>query len=872
MSNIVSFRIQIEGSSEFKTVTFSADELGKALDAVRNNAKTLNGELVNIGAVSQVLEGVNNAIEQLNDMMSGLAGSYAAQVEAETRLATAMRNTMNASDEEVERIKLLAAEQQKLGIVSADVQLAASQELATYLGLSSSLETIIPTMNDMIAQQLGFGASAESATQIATMLGKVMNGQTKALSRYGYEFSEAQEAILKFGDESERAAVLCQVIGESVGGMNEALAQTDVGRQQQLANKLDDIRATLGGLVQPAQNFITTLARAGQAVTSITQLYQAIKKVTEIESVATALSKLYAAAQQLLAKAGYTAAAGTTAMNLAVTALYATLTMGATLAVQGLVALFTKLGNKGKEAAGSIDVLSDAQKAYTDSSMNVRLELAEETAKLESLIKGKQDASRAVSELNSRYGEIFGSHKTAAEWYDVLTQKSAAYAKQMGYEAQAKVIASQKAAKELEKIDKQNRMRELADKAADPMKNYGTTYYRSSVYKADAAEWRSLKADVDVLDKEISGLQGTFDSCTKNMAEAAQEIGTVTTATGGASKQTKTLSDDIIEYHKSVERAVQVNQTFGGTVKDVDVQLKAMQSGLTSLITKYGSESASVQELIREYSELRRSREASIPALESVGPVKSSYQSREKDASGKYKTVTAMPTVAAPTVSSRPGYQPTQNDLAIRKYKEIKASIPGADPSQVKVLQQQMATLRELYDIPEEKADSLNSSVDAFGALADAMGNLSGIVDEGAASWLTWGANLLKAIGQALPQLAALFAGETAVAGAGAMSSVASIPYVGPILAVAALASIVAAAATLPKFADGGMVYGPTLGLFGEYADARTNPEVVAPLSKLKELIGNDGNGKTRIVGRIAGRDILLIEERMRRLDNRSNG
>lgn len=39
-------------------------------------------------------------------------------------------------------------------------------------------------------------------------------------------------------------------------------------------------------------------------------------------------------------------------------------------------------------------------------------------------------------------------------------------------------------------------------------------------------------------------------------------------------------------------------------------------------------------------------------------------------------------------------------------------------------------------------------------------------------------------------------------------------------------------------FANGGVVFGPTNALIGEYAGARNNPEVVAPLSKLKSMIG----------------------------------
>lgn len=44
-------------------------------------------------------------------------------------------------------------------------------------------------------------------------------------------------------------------------------------------------------------------------------------------------------------------------------------------------------------------------------------------------------------------------------------------------------------------------------------------------------------------------------------------------------------------------------------------------------------------------------------------------------------------------------------------------------------------------------------------------------------------------------------------------------------------------------FAEGGIVYGPTLGLIGEYAGAKSNPEVIAPLDKLRSLVGVNGGG-----------------------------
>ena len=73
-------------------------------------------------------------------------------------------------------------------------------------------------------------------------------------------------------------------------------------------------------------------------------------------------------------------------------------------------------------------------------------------------------------------------------------------------------------------------------------------------------------------------------------------------------------------------------------------------------------------------------------------------------------------------------------------------------------------------------------------------------------------------------------------------------------------------------FSDGGIVSGPTLGLVGEYSGARTNPEVIAPLDKLKNLIGDSGGGAVEVFGTISGSDILLASDRATANRKRTRG
>ena len=67
----------------------------------------------------------------------------------------------------------------------------------------------------------------------------------------------------------------------------------------------------------------------------------------------------------------------------------------------------------------------------------------------------------------------------------------------------------------------------------------------------------------------------------------------------------------------------------------------------------------------------------------------------------------------------------------------------------------------------------------------------------------------------------------------------------------------------IPKLASGGVVSGPTLAVVGDNKNAMADPEVVAPLSTLKGMMGGQGGG--HLTGRISGRDIVLASHRDQR-------
>lgn len=82
---------------------------------------------------------------------------------------------------------------------------------------------------------------------------------------------------------------------------------------------------------------------------------------------------------------------------------------------------------------------------------------------------------------------------------------------------------------------------------------------------------------------------------------------------------------------------------------------------------------------------------------------------------------------------------------------------------------------------------------------------------------------------------------------------------VGFVIAGTALANMAQRNLEMPALAEGGVAFGPTMALIGDNKNASIDPEVVAPLSKLRDMMG--GN-QVEVFGRISGNDIFLSNAR----------
>lgn len=237
----------------------------KAVGALSKLHPALNAISSGMQIIKPVIGAVTGAFNQLAASANQCIQAYQYQSEQELKLATIMRQRIGASDKEIQSIKDFASAQQELGIYGDELILQGAQELASFTSNTKAIETLIPAMNNLIAQQYGYSASGQTFQSTANMMAKVLSGQVGALSRLGYVFSEEEKAMLKNGDEMQRAATLAKIITDNVGDMNQALAGTDAGSMQRLSNTIADLQENIGKNLQPVKSSWSNLMNGFRA-------------------------------------------------------------------------------------------------------------------------------------------------------------------------------------------------------------------------------------------------------------------------------------------------------------------------------------------------------------------------------------------------------------------------------------------------------------------------------------------------------------------------------------------------------------------------------------------------------------------------------
>lgn len=579
--------LSVDGKEQLVTSAANIKELAAQLGAAQNRSDELRKAMIKFNNITTVFQNVTSGLQQLMGVLREFSAANAVQVEVETKLATVMRQRMEASEADIDAIKQLASAQQELGVIGDEVQLAGAQQIATFLSQRSSLEALIPAMNDLLAQQKGLKATGEDAVTVANLMGKAMQGQASALRRVGITFTEAQEQVLKYGDESQRAAMLAEVITDNVGHMNSELAKTDVGKAQQMANAIGDIKEVVGSWFESIEPAIAAVNEFGMALMGIGSMVTGIKSVkaalvlftskihtATIATIANAAaSKVAAAAQFLWAKqlhygrkaniawafSARLAATQAVAMRAAILGLMAASGVGlALMAVSAIVSLFSDKTDEATEsmkaanremanAEEAAKRLEDMERAMSEARAGAVSSLELYKERLKNLIAMKntgkdttKEEKKIIGELNDTYGETMGYFDSVSKWYDALIKNSEAYCRQMVIEARMRQLANQIAEKEAENHsiiydDKGNKRRYSRKRETEIIDEWGVDRDGNRVLTKHEVKEKKGSSDLDKAVQKLKDNSAVIKNLQSQMSASAKEAGQIVIPVKGSS-------------------------------------------------------------------------------------------------------------------------------------------------------------------------------------------------------------------------------------------------------------------------------------------------------------------------------------------------
>lgn len=226
---------------EARMKNFISGEFGKissGLRGVEKNAKTAFGGATKAsGSWFQSMKGflAANIFTRLVGGIKGLATESVdllkVQVNAETQLASALGFVnQNLLDH--------ASSLQQVTTFGDEAIIQAQSLIAAFIKEEDQIKAVSEAALDFAAAK---GIKLSAAADLIT---KTIASSTNALTRYGLEVTGA-------AGSSERAQSAVDALNSAFGGMAKSLAETDIGRLEQMENELGDIKEGLGEFIVP---------------------------------------------------------------------------------------------------------------------------------------------------------------------------------------------------------------------------------------------------------------------------------------------------------------------------------------------------------------------------------------------------------------------------------------------------------------------------------------------------------------------------------------------------------------------------------------------------------------------------------------------
>lgn len=443
------------------------DEQRKVIDGVNSNLDKMQRKLqtmkpgtgqqellAEISACKKVLAEETGALQQL-EKEHQQAKQGVAQLEQEYRKITISEEQAAAANKSL--TDKITEQKAVVKQVETDVRAlqkayekaapgnAQSAALAELNAAKKALEEDKAILAELTAEQ---EKNKESNKRLSRQLRELQNDMAR-MRLNGEQNTE------EYRQMAEKAAQLSDTLGD-LRAQTSILANDDANLQGFISgvNGLSGAFTTATGVMSlfasENENLMKVQARV-QSVMAITmglqQLFNALNKDSAFRLVTVTKVK------NLLTAANYRLATSLGISNAAATALMATLTLGLSVVITGLIVAWNKYSDAQEEAARKAQERVEIESQGRAEMIKTRFEIDTTRESLKNFSGSKEEEKKKCEEMNRKYGEAFGYYDTVAQWYDVLTQKAEQYIQMLFLQAKAQALVN-KAVEADEKVNK----------------------------------------------------------------------------------------------------------------------------------------------------------------------------------------------------------------------------------------------------------------------------------------------------------------------------------------------------------------------------------------------------------------------------------
>ena len=506
----------------------------------------------------------------------------------------------------------------------------------------------------------------------------------------------------------------------------------------------------------------------------------------------------------------------------------ATKLAGAMVAVSGAASTFEGIMRGSQTTSDEFDRIMRSAKTTVDSFFTAIStgDFSSFNRGLDDIISRARFANDALDQLgNTTMSYGYFNNKNQADFAEAITvlrDKNATAAEKEAAKATAdRILGSQK------EITEQFRKR--SEEAAAALVTEGNTLGLNNIKRLDID--KVLGLDVSAMGSdEKAALAARYEEYTKlyNQAVARNKVTTTMNTTAGS------FNLDTVDYDAVAREMEGVTNQYQDAILYNEILVRKSDDWLKNLISIYSASDNAVRGLASMEKMLNRATQAETGGGKSGG-------TKEK----------ALPIYV--------GYSQYDTDLG----RKVLDWMNGKDVPVIKVpIEIEGEDIEEApLPITKQLVKDVNDYVGGINALSNVISALNTNTIDGAAGFLTWAANLATATAMAVDSAKALIPAKTAEGAASAGAEAAKTPFVGWLLVGGAIASALAAFASIPSFAEGGVVPGSN---FRDGIAARlSSGEMVINPADQKKLFdsihsGNlGGGGSARSV--ITGEQIVTV-------------